>query len=205
MQMIASNASRDDWHLSFDEEDWRMMPAPENDQKLVDELGETSEGLSWRLSPRMIAALGASGGTAQSTSGASGAQSAPAAPPAKMDARPPTHSRARTRAGRNVGPIGGGALASSTTFGDDVSGADAPMWSMSPSVIKAAVPASTSSNSDLRALAGISFDNDDWDLLANLGDTPRNAPGAGEATPRTRAAATACRARRMNAPSARAS
>ena len=58
-------------------------------------------------------------------------------------------------------------------------------------------PASTSSVSDWRALTTMSFDKDDWDLLANMGNTPRNAVDInGAATPRTRAAASACRARR---------
>ena len=108
----------------------QMMPAPEADQKLVDDLAETSEGLSWRLSPRMIAALGAptasssAAAVALSTSvPAAGASGAPASgAPMMSDARPPTQPRAgmRTRMGRNVGPIGGGTLASAAAGMDVV-------------------------------------------------------------------------------------
>merc|ERR1719231_245106 len=138
----------------------------------------------------MIAALGAptasssAAAVALSTSvPAAGASGAPASgAPMMSDARPPTQPRAgmRTRMGRNVGPIGGGTLAS----------AAAGMAEVDP-------PASTSSVSDWRALTTMSFDKDDWDLLANMGNTPRNAVDInGAATPRTRAAASACRARR---------
>ena len=185
-----------------------MMPAPEADQKLVDDLAETSEGLSWRLSPRMIAALGAptasssAAAVALSTSvPAAGASGAPASgAPMMSDARPPTQPRAgmRTRMGRNVGPIGGGTLASAAAgMAEDGTAADVPAWTLSPGMAKVEPPASTSSVSDWRALTTMSFDKDDWDLLANMGNTPRNAVDInGAATPRTRAAASACRARR---------